>query len=175
MFLNAQNKRAAGGAPRKVFTSVSIGAGVVEVNVSQVNKTATRLAEALWVSFQPTGTRAAGWRLRYYGTTDVAPTDVVEHGAVHLHALPGDGSLVYDGGDGVRYEIESLDVPVVSAGLLSPFPTAEDNSTRDNTTSLIESWIDSPTTGGWHWNLQNNIWNTNYPQWFRECNDRLGL
>ena len=59
-------------------------------------------------------------------------------------------------------------MPVVSAGLLSPLPTAEDNTTRDNTTSLIESWIDSPTTGGWHWNLQNNIWNTNYPQWFRE-------
>ncbi len=60
-------------------------------------------------------------------------------------------------------EIVSLDVPIVSAGLLSPFPSALDNATKDNTTSLIEGWIEA---GGWHYNVQNQIWNTNYPQWY---------
>ena len=76
------------------------------------------------MSFKPTAAEAGGWKLRYYGTTDVKPTDVVEHGAVHLHALGHDGSIVYAPAGKTVVEIVSLDVPVVSAGLLSPFPSA---------------------------------------------------
>lgn len=154
------------GAPRKVISSVAITpAGLLEVNVSAINKTASRLPEALWVSFKPPATRPGGWKLRYYGTTDVKPTDVVEHGAVHLHALGPDGSVVHSAPEGgeTTVEIVSLDVPVVSAGLLSPFPAALDGSVADNSTALIEGWIEE---GGWHYNVQNQIWNTNYPQWY---------
>ena len=92
---------------------------------------------------------------------EVQPADVVRHGATHLHALGSDCALVHridtEDGRGARsLTIESLDVPVVSAGLLSPFPTP---STNDSATIL--GWI---TEGGWRYNLQNNIWNTNYPQ-----------
>ena len=160
------------GAPRSIITSVVLTPTGLELNVSAVNKTASRLPEALWISFKTASAKPSGWKLRYYGTTDVAPTDVVEHGAVHLHALGADGSLVYKADEhvedddsslaGTEMEILSLDVPVVSAGLLSPFPSALDNSTTDNTTSLIDNWVKD---GGWHYNVQNQIWNTNYPQW----------
>ena len=70
------------GAPQKIITSVAITPTGVELNVSAVNKTASRLPEALWVSFKPDAPEVDGWKLRYYDTTDVKPTDVVEHGAV---------------------------------------------------------------------------------------------
>jgi hypothetical protein len=60
-------------------------------------------------------------------------------------------------------EIVSLDVPVVSAGLLSPFPTALNNGTKDNDTALIHGWV---REAGWHYNVQNQIWNTNFPQYY---------
>merc|ERR1711871_1331182 len=81
----------------------------------------------------------SGWRLRYWGSPDgstkrgasisqipspseIDPVDVVQHGAVHLHALGPDGSLVHHGSSSVS--MTSLDVSIVSAGLMSPFPTA---------------------------------------------------
>ena len=166
--------------------------------MTAINKTATRLAEALWISFKPAiSTRStatddivdSGWRLRYFDSsrvqdtsaathqqmltprtgTRISPTDVVAHGAVHLHALGVDGSVVHTSSTSAAaagqetavsvhtpgLELVSLDVPIVSAGLLSPFPTALDNSTADNSTGLINSWIGD---GGWRYNLANNIW-----------------
>jgi hypothetical protein len=159
------------GAPQKVVSSFAISAQGIEINTTSINKTATRLPEALWVTFSAQGHqdgRDSSWKLRYFdgSVSDISPTDVVEHGAVHLHALGTDGSLVcaaadMAGADGgpVDLEIVSLDIPVVSAGLLSPFPTALDTATRDNDTALISSWIQE---AGWHFNVQNQIWNTNF-------------
>eukprot|EP01050_Picozoa_sp_SAG11_P023271 SAG11_NODE_4634_length_1826_cov_1.086277_1_plen_142_part_00 len=117
------------------------------------------MPEALWVSFKPlVASDESEWRLRYHsGATDIDPFNVVEHGAVHLHALGADGSVVCTKPKAQRpeVEIESLDVPVVSAGLMSPFPTALDNATADNSSELISDWL---ATGGWHYNVQNQIW-----------------
>ena len=49
--------------------------------------------------------------------------------------------------------IASLDAPVLSTGILSPFPTPGDN------TSIPETLIQ-----GMHWNVENNVWNVDYPQ-----------
>eukprot|EP01049_Picozoa_sp_SAG25_P005020 SAG25_NODE_331_length_9668_cov_3.863518_8_plen_396_part_00 len=157
---------AAAGAPQSVVTTFVLTEHGIEINATAINKTATRLPEALWVSFRPTATEADGWRLRYFRKTEVAPADVVEHGAVHLHALGADGALVYAPHSPVApmsLEIVSLDVPVVSAGLLSPFPTALNNGTKDNDTALIHGWV---REAGWHYNVQNQIWNTNFPQYY---------
>jgi hypothetical protein len=189
------------GAPRLIVSSFSLGrktgtAIELAVNVSAVNKTRTRLAEALWVSFKPSSAsmnstssggvggdaedNAQGWMLRYWGgvpkpvgsaapvvPSEIAPTDVVEHGAIHLHALGSDGSLVYYNSSQHKLasmELVSLDVPIVSAGLLSPFPTALDTAAgADNSTASILGAI---ARQGWHYNLANNIWNTNFPQWY---------
>lgn len=172
------------GAPRLVVSSFSLGRKTgttieLAVNVSAVNKTRTRLAEALWVSFKPSTTStdntrggdAQGWRLRHWGgapkptgsaapvvPSEVAPTDVVEHGAIHLHALGSDGSLVYYSNtrrQAASMELVSLDVPIISAGLLSPFPTALGTAAgADNSTASILGAI---SRQGWHYNLANNI------------------
>lgn len=140
------------GAPSRVVTSVVVESeGVVLLNVSAVNKTRTRLAESTWVTMHPSVDDTSGWRLRYGLGVDIDPMNVVEHGATHLHALGSDGAIVHTSSGG-ELRLESLDVPVVSAGLLSPFPTPGANTTR-----LVADWL---RNGGWRYNLQNNIWNT---------------
>jgi len=159
------------GAPSRIWSQIEIAAlsshgkassgASIELTVGWLNKTTTRLAEASWVSFVP-GTRAAalqnsstGWRIHNFGHA-VDPTDVVEHGAVHLHSMGPDSHMGYSGPEGTL-AIASVDAPVVSCGLLSPFPTP-----GDNTTGTLQRYM----AAGMHWNVQNNIWNTNFPQWY---------
>ena len=76
-----------------------IGGDGLEINVTAINKTSSRLAESLWVSFESNEAAPDGsaWRLRYFANTSyvsgVDPSDTVEHGAVHLHALGADGEF----------------------------------------------------------------------------------
>lgn len=120
--------------------------GTPSLSKQKVAKATTRLAEASWVSFEPSVTNyETGWMISSLDTV-VDPTDVVAHGAVHLHAMGANGAMVYKGPEGTM-SIASLDAPVVSCGVLSPFPTPGDNSTlKDNMAK------------GMHWNTQNNIW-----------------
>merc|ERR1712137_995283 len=85
---------------------------------------------------------------------EVDPTNVVAHGGTHLHSLGPYGYALYSGVEGT-FSLSSPDVPILSAGLMTPFPTPGDN------TSLPENM-----KGGMHFNIQNNIWNTNFPQWY---------
>ena len=48
--------------------------------------------------------------------------------------------------------ISTKDTAVVSAGLLTPFPTPLN--------------VDVDLNDGWHFNLQNQIWGTNYVMWY---------
>lgn len=87
------------------------------------------------------------------------------HGATHLHSLGPLATVEYRGAidpgalqanDGeVKLVLASLDAPIVSAGVLSPFPTPSSNAS-----------IGANLSSGMHWNVQNNIWNTNFPQWY---------
>lgn len=166
------------GAPDTVWVAFNVTAGPdsraasLAVDVQLFNKTATRLAEASWVTFAPPVTQAeSGWRLHAFQTgltttgadAGVDPLDVVAHGATHLHSLGPLARVKYTGGvgaplgggDAATISLESLDVPIVSAGLMSPFPTPGDNTTAAK-----------DIASGWHFNLQNNIWNVNFPQWY---------
>lgn len=112
------------------------------------------MAEACWVSFVPkVAEPKTGWRISSLGQL-VDPADVVAHGATHLHAMGADGKMLYNASDG-ELTIASLDVPVLSTGILSPFPTPGDNS------SIADTFVQ-----GMHWNVQNNVWNVDYPQWY---------
>ena len=44
------------------------------------------------------------------------------HGATHLHTIGVDGYVRYNGREG-SFEMRPTDAPIVSIGLLSPFPT----------------------------------------------------
>ena len=163
------------GAPSTVWLQVDIQAssstadstGVsINFDFQWFNKTATRLAEASWVSFAPdVGHPDSGWQLRGFRTGNgtemmpgadagIDPTKVVTHGAVHLHSLGPLATVEYHDAQ-MSVVIAGLDTPIVSAGILSPFPTPSSNAS-----------IGENLRTGMHWNLQNNIWNTNFPQWF---------
>jgi hypothetical protein len=164
------------GAPSTIWTSVKISVPAAAhsdderisliFNVQWFNKTKTRLAEAQWVTFNPyvMSPNGGGWAMRGFRKTGLSndaanngidPMKVVTHGAVHLHSLGPFSTIEYRQNSTKTTEaitLTSLDVPIVSAGLLSPFPTPG-NWTID----LSE---------GMHYNLQNNIWNVNFPQWY---------
>eukprot|EP00966_Prymnesium_polylepis_P196108 4544711-Prymnesium_polylepis.2 len=156
------------GAPKSIWLRLAISTAAAasataapasfsaSFDIQLFSKTPTRLAESSWVSFVPAVQDATrGWRLSPFNTaSQVDPTDVVEHGATHLHSLGPDGFITYTGREG-SLSLYPLDSPIVSMGLLSPFPTPGDNTS-----------LPLRMAKGVHANIQNNIWNTNYPQWY---------
>ena len=121
----------------------------VEIRFSWFGKTANRMPEALWLSFQPAVANPRGWTLGKSGGP-VSPFDVVTGGNRAMHAVL-DG-LRYQGIEGAL-TIESLDAPVVALGERLPvhFTRAQPD-----------------LAGGFHFSLFNNGWGTNYIQWFGE-------
>ena len=172
------------GAPEKLVIGVNVSAHGVSWDVVQVNKRATRLPEAGFFTFNPAAASADpdGWRLQVLGSHGVNPTDVlgsgpgggaynasVYGGSPHLRGaeavtwapsatmhgkLPRGApqmgrSMETAGNTGlVGINITSLDVPVVCTGAVTPFP-----SPRTEAPDM---------THGVHFNIFQNIWNTNY-------------
>ena len=121
----------------------------VEINFSWFGKAANRMPEALWLSFQPAVSDARGWRMDKCGA-EISPFEVVTGGNRAMHAV-GKG-IRYRGPEGTL-EIESMDAPVVAIGEKMPvwFSREQPDAAR-----------------GFHFNLFNNGWGTNYIQWFGE-------
>ncbi len=122
---------------------------VVEVSLSWSGKPASRMPEALWLSFQPQAGDPRGWMLDKSGA-EVSPFDVVAGGNRAMHAVL----------DGIRYRgregtlaIDTLDAPVVALGERMPV-----RFTREQ----------PDLSRGFHFSLFNNGWGTNYVQWFGE-------
>lgn len=142
------------GAPRAIWVSVGISEDTLDFKLYMVNKTSTRLPEALFVSFNPDiDTNSGGeWTLMKSGE-DIDPLDIAVNGSCHLHSLDTtqDWNAAYSLDSGYGFYINSLDVPLASVGFANPFPIPL--SPQDS--------ID----GGVAFNIFNNIWGTNYPQW----------
>ncbi len=183
------------GAPSRVWIETMVvenpgdaGGGYdLNITLQWFEKTPTRLAEASWFRFQPENNNSAAddavttapapaaaaaaaaaatsgkWHLQGFrtglfnktGDAGIDPTNVVAHGATHLHSLGPFGQSVFTRADGHSLTVKSLDAPIVSAGILSPFPTPGDNSS-----------LPASMASGIMYNIQNNIWNTNFPQWY---------
>ncbi|MGD0001827.1 MAG: hypothetical protein ABSE21_17150 [Bryobacteraceae bacterium] len=124
-------------------------APVVEISFSWFGKAATRMPEALWLTFQPPASDPHGWLLDKSGSL-VSPFDVVSGGSRAMHAVLG--GLHYKGPEGTL-RIETLDSPVVALGKKHLW-----YFTRDL----------PDLAKGFHFNLFNNAWGTNYIQWFGE-------
>jgi len=120
---------------------------LIHLNFSWFQKPATRLPEALWLSFQPAAADAKGWTLEKSGEL-VSPYDVVVSGNRHMHALSK--GLTYKDRDG-EFAIETWDAPLVALGVKSPLYFS--NSQPD-------------LSQGVHSSLFNNAWGTNYIMWF---------
>jgi hypothetical protein len=137
--------------PEKMYFEVILpdAAPVVEICFSWFGKSANRMPEALWLSFQPLTRDPRAWRLDKAGAS-ISPLDVVTGGNRAMHAVLGGAR--YHGPEG-SLAIETLDAPVVALGERMPV-----HFTR-NQPDLAQ---------GLHFNLFNNGWGTNYVQWFGE-------
>jgi len=148
------------GAPSKVVIGVNVDGTTISWDVVQVDKTATRLPESSFFSFVP-DVDPKGWMLNVLGS-EMSPTDVLAKpsptksigdgvfgGSPHLRGIE---KASWSNSAGASFELSSLDVPVVSTGIASPFI-----SPRDQVPDML---------GGLHFNIFQNIWNTNYVLWY---------
>ena len=135
------------GAPRCVQLHYRFSADHIEIELQWFDKLPCRLPEASWIGF---GLCAeSDWLMMKMGSP-VSPLDVAVRGNRALHAL--DSGLVYQDTD-AGLQLQSFDAPLLSPGrprILEFEPTLP---------QLAE---------GWHVNLHNNLWGTNFPMWFGE-------
>jgi hypothetical protein len=137
--------------PQKMYLEMLLPKAepVIHLNFFWFQKPATRLPEALWLSFRPIAPDPKGWMLEKSGQS-VSPIDVVQSGNRHMHAVSK--GFGYKDGSGA-FLVETLDAPVVTLGVKSPLPFS--NRPPD-------------LSAGVHCNLFNNAWGTNYIMWFGE-------
>ncbi|MEZ4703527.1 MAG: DUF5054 domain-containing protein [Rhodothermales bacterium] len=120
-----------------------------ELTLTWRDKPACRLPEALWLGFSPTGLDPQGWEMDKMGRR-VNPLDVVSKGNRTLHAV--DSGLYYRDARSAL-QLTTLDAPLVTPG--EP--------------AMLRFTDRQPDLGaGWHINLFNNLWGTNFPMWFGE-------
>eukprot|EP01105_Mastigella_eilhardi_P016897 TRINITY_DN3872_c0_g1_i1.p1 TRINITY_DN3872_c0_g1~~TRINITY_DN3872_c0_g1_i1.p1 ORF type:complete len:728 (+),score=198.55 TRINITY_DN3872_c0_g1_i1:284-2467(+) len=142
------------GAPQTVWLRINIVADTVALEYYLVNKTSTRLPEAAFVSFDAdTSADTGAWYIVKSGER-VDPLDIVTNGSCHLHSLDptADWNAAYATDDGAGLYLRSLDGPLASVGVLDAFPVP---------LTPAES-----IANGVGFNLWNNLWGTNYVQWF---------
>ncbi|WP_139996477.1 DUF5054 domain-containing protein [Paenibacillus paridis] len=139
------------GAPKtlEVEYTVHHTSGTIAVSLQWFGKDANRLPEASWFGCTLKVDNANLWTMDKLGA-DVSPLSVVYDGNRNLHAV-GQG-VSYSGADGSAV-IETKDAALVAPGQkrLLQF---------DNTFVSLDQ--------GWHFNLHNNIWGTNFPMWYGE-------
>jgi Domain of unknown function (DUF5054) len=137
--------------PRQAFVELNLPSlePVIHLTVSWFGKPATRMPEALWLTFAPIVEDPKGWTLDKSGET-ISPFEVVTSGNRHMHGL-GRG-FEYTASSS-RFTVETLDAPVVALGRQSPLYFSNDQ----------------PDLGqGIHSCLFNNAWGTNYIMWYGE-------
>jgi len=137
--------------PEKMYLELMLPKAepVIHLNFSWFQKPATRLPEALWLTFHPIVPDPQGWTMDKSGER-VSPFDVVSSGNRHMHAV-STGFGYKDEKD--SFFVETLDSPVIALGEKSP---------------LNFSTTQPDLAGGVHCNLFNNAWGTNYIMWFGE-------
>ncbi|HKR27834.1 MAG TPA: DUF5054 domain-containing protein [Acidobacteriaceae bacterium] len=121
----------------------------IHLNFYWFGKPATRMPEALWLTFNPVVANPNGWSFEKSGET-ISPFDVVSNGGRHMHAVSG-GFGYSDGKD--TFSVDTIDAPLIAIGERSPL-----NFSRDQ----------PDLSGGVHSCLFNNAWGTNYIMWYGE-------
>ncbi len=137
--------------PQKMYLKLTLPSAepVIYLDFSWFQKPATRMPEALWLTFNPEVRDQQGWIMDKSGEP-VSPFDVVAGGSRHLHAVSTGFS--YRDHDH-SFSVETLDAPLIALGEKSP---------------LNFSRAQPDLSGGIHCNLFNNAWGTNYIMWFAE-------
>lgn len=135
------------GAPEKVLLKADVSEGSLALTLQLRNKTITHIPETPWLAFPA---RAEAVEAHKMGSW-LDPTDVpLSFGfwAPHLHAL----DLGFRFASGHRsLAVQTLDAALASFGVMNPTPYHH---------------AVPKASDGVYVSLVNNIWNTNYPQWF---------
>ncbi|WP_308466101.1 DUF5054 domain-containing protein [Rathayibacter soli] len=139
------------GAPRRIVIVYFFDATepTIDITLSLEGKDANRLPEASWFAINPRVANPNLWKIDKLGVW-VDPSQVVRNGNRNLHAVLS-GAHYADSSSTV--DIKTLDAPVVAIG--EPRILAFDNRFGD-------------PARGFHFNLQNNVWGTNFMMWFEE-------
>ena len=137
--------------PQKMFTEFIFpnDEPIVKMNFCWFGKAANRLPEAAWFSFLPDISGEAKCSLDK-SDRPVLPLDIVPGGNRHMHAVTRDIRIRHADRN---FAMETLDAPVVALGEKTP---------------LYFSREQPDLRKGIHFCLHNNVWGTNYPQWFGE-------
>jgi hypothetical protein len=137
--------------PRRAFLELVLPKAepVIHLQFSWFGKPATRMPEALWLTFNPIVEDAKEWKLEKSGQW-IAPFDVVANGNRHMHCLQT--GFAYNAG-GMSFAVDTLDAPVVALGERDP---------------LLFSNDQPDLSKGLHSCLFNNCWGTNYIMWYGE-------
>jgi hypothetical protein len=122
---------------------------VIHLNLSWFGKPATRMPEALWLTFNPIVEDRKGWTLEKSGES-ISPFDVVTSGNRSMHCLQK-GFEYRQGGN--HFAVETWDAPVVAMGERTPLRFSNDQPDLSK---------------GIHSCLYNNAWGTNYIMWYGE-------
>jgi len=139
------------GFPRHAFMELILPKETPEIQmkISWFGKPATRMPEAMWLTFNPVAEDAQSWLLDKSGEW-ISPFDVAASGNRHMHALQQ--GFKYESG-GQRFAVDALDAPVVALGERTP---------------LLFSNDQPDLSKGIHSCLFNNAWGTNYIMWYGE-------
>ena len=121
----------------------------VHLSFSWFGKPATRMPEALWLTFNPVAGAPDGWRFDKCGES-ISPFDVVPGGGRRMHAVTT-GFRYSEAGN--TFAVETIDAPLIALGERSPL-----NFSRSQ----------PDLSGGVHSCLFNNAWGTNYIMWYGE-------
>jgi len=137
--------------PRKVFIEMLLpkDEAAIHLNLSWFQKPATRMPEALWLTFNPIAENQKGWALDKSGES-ISPFDVVASGNRHMHGL-AKGFEYREGAH--AFAVETVDAPVVALGERTPLGFSD---------------AQPDLSSGIHSSLFNNAWGTNYIMWFGE-------
>ena len=137
--------------PRKIFLELLLPKSepAIHLNVACFQKAATRLPEALWLTFNPIAEDQEGWTLEKSGE-QISSFDVVASGNRHMHSLSKGFEYRHTGH---KFAVETLDAPVVALGERMP---------------LFFSNTQPDLSAGIHSCLFNNAWGTNYIMWYAE-------
>jgi hypothetical protein len=135
--------------PRHAFVEMELprDEAVMRLAVSWFGKPATRMPEALWLTFNPVVEDVKRWSLDKSGEA-VSPFEVVKSGNRHMHAV--EKGFAHQGG-GAQFAVETLDAPVVALGVRS---------------ALLFTNDQPDLSKGIHSCLFNNTWGTNYIMWY---------
>jgi hypothetical protein len=137
--------------PRHVFVELVLPKAEPEIHLtlSWFGKPATRMPEALWLTFNPIAEDQQRWTLDKSGMS-ISPFDVVTSGNRSMHCLQK--GFEYKQGEQC-FSVNTLDVPVVAVGERSALRFSNDQPDLSK---------------GIHSCLCNNTWGTNYIMWYGE-------